>query len=59
MDLEEPMAVLENNGSVEVCAIIKDQDGKPCSREAPFNITFSTEFDSAGGLNHNSQENCA
>ena len=41
--------MFEDAGTVNICVIIEnDEEGRPCSRDRDFNITFFTVFDSAG-----------
>ncbi|CAI8026684.1 FRAS1-related extracellular matrix protein 2 [Geodia barretti] len=50
VSLDGPRIVFEGAGTVNICVIIQnDEEGRPCSRDRDFNITFFTAFDSADG----------
>ena len=56
VSLEEPKIVFEDAGTVDICVIIQnDEEGRPCSREKDFDITFFTVFNSAGEICCDSQ----
>ena len=53
MSLDGPRIVFEGAGTVNICVIIQnDEEGRPCSRDRDFNITFFTAFDSAGEIHY-------
>ena len=56
VSLDGPRIMFEGAGTVEICVIIHDdEEGRPCSRDTDFDITFFTVFDSAGEIHYDSQ----